>query len=316
MVLALAVAAGYFVQSDFTGVSSQPPAAVSAVLSGQPRSLMLVPNAQGTPVFGFPANTVRPQRHDLSTRSVVPVDAVYIEADVPSLGTIMATPDANCPAEMSARRAADAMVRLSVSVPCAGDRDVVIQHELVRFSARTDNDGRLETLVPALAVQAEFALFVDNIEQARTRIPVPALRNYDRAVLQWRDTGNLQLHAFAAGAGVGDAGHVWSASVQDEAGSRGFVQRLGTARADPPYLAEVFTFPRGGWQAGSDMSLKIGVALTADNCGRATHVRTFQINRGDLVMRRDMSLMLPGCEAAGSVVMLDDRFTPPMDVLR
>lgn len=277
---------------------------------------MLVPNAEGTPVFGFPADLVRPVRHDLNTRSTVPVAAVYVEADVPSLGTIMAPPDSNCPAELSARRAADAMVTLSVFLPCVVDRDVMIQHDLVRFSARTDDEGRLETVVPALAVEAEFAIFVDNVEQTRTSIPVPALRNYDRAVLQWRDTGNLQLHAFAAGAGIGDAGHVWSASVQDAAGSRGFVQRLGTDRADPPYLAEVFTYPRGGWQAASDMALKIGVALTAENCGRTTPVTTFQINRGDLVMRRDMSILLPDCTAAGTVVMLDDRFTPPVQVLR
>jgi hypothetical protein len=317
VVLALAIAAGFFVQTDFIDTARGGAAtSLPATLSAQPRSMMLVVNAGGTPIFGLPEGIVQPVPHDLNARSTASVSAAYVEADVPRLGTVMATPDQNCPVELSARRAADALVALSATLPCAPDQEVVIQHDLIRFSIRTDADGHLETLVPALSVDAEFALFVRNIEQARVSIPVPALRNYDRAVLQWRDAGNLQLHAFAAGAGIGDAGHVWSASVQDAIGSRGFVQRLGTTKADPPYLAEVFTYPQGGWQAASEMSLKIGVALTSENCGRATPVTTFQINRGDLVMRRDMSLLLPGCDAAGTVVMLDDGFTPPMQALR
>ncbi|WP_322891055.1 MULTISPECIES: hypothetical protein [unclassified Yoonia] len=316
VVLALAIGAGYVVQSDLIGTSAGPTAPLPASISAQPRSLSLVLNTQGTPAFGFPDDTFRPARHDLTTMSTVPVPAVYVEAAVPRLGTIMATPDSACPVALSARRAADAMVTLTATLPCAPDTDVLIAHDLIRFSARTDSEGLLETLVPALSVEAEFVLFTANVEQARVTIPVPALRNYDRAVLQWRGAGNLQLHSFAAGAEVGDPGHVWSASVQDTIGSRGTVQRLGTGSADPSYSAEVFTYPQGGWQGATDMALKIGVVLTAENCGRAMPVTTFQINRGDLVMRRDMSLRLPGCDGAGSVVLLDDRFTPPMPALR
>ncbi|WP_162561634.1 hypothetical protein [Yoonia vestfoldensis] len=315
VVLALAVAAGYFVQSDVEGAAPGRTAPLPAAVSLQPQSIMLVANAQGVPVFGLPDVVTRPVRHDLSTRSTVPVSAVYVEANVPRLGTIMAVPTADCPVDLSARRAADAMVTLSGSLPCMPDKDVLIQHGLIQFSATTGADGHLALDVPALAVDAEFTLLIDNVEHARISIPVPAVRNYHRAVLQWRGTGNLQLHAFAAGAQIGDAGHVWSASVQDTTGSRGFVQRVGTTQADFPYLAEIFTYPRGGWQDESDMSLKIGVALTPENCGRAAHVTTFQINRGDLVMRQNLALVLPGCAAAGTVVLLEDQFSPPMPAL-
>ncbi len=316
IVLALAIGAGYVVQSDVIGTSAASQAPLPASIAAQPRPLTMVLNSRGTPAFGFSDATFRPVRHDLATMSTVPVPAVYVETNVPRLGAIMATPDADCPVTLSARRAADAMVSLSAALPCARDTDVLITHDLIRFSARTDSEGQLELLVPALSVEAEFVLLTANVEQGRVTIPVPALRNYDRAVLQWRGVGNLQLHSFAAGANVGDPGHVWSASVQDTTGSRGTVQRLGTGTADPSYSAEVFTYPRGGWQRASDMALKIGVALTAENCGRAMPVTTFQINRGDLVMRQDLSLRLPDCDAAGSVVMLDDRFTPPMTALR
>lgn len=316
VVLALAIGAGYVVQGDVIGTPVGSKAPLTASISAQPKSLRLVLNTQGKPVFGFPDETFRPARHDLTTMPTVAVPEVYVEATVPRLGTIMATPDPACPVALSARRAAEAMVTLSATLPCAPDTDVLITHDLIRFSARTGSEGLLETLVPALSVEAEFVLLKSNVEQARVTIPVPALRNYDRAVLQWRGTGNLQLHSFVAGAEVGDPGHVWSASVQDTTGSRGNVQRLGAGTEDPSYSAEVFTYPRGGWQGAEDMALKIGVALTAENCGRAMPVTTFQINRGELVMRRDMSLRLPGCNAAGSVVMLDDRFTPPVSALR
>lgn len=316
IVLALAIGAGYVVQSDVFGTSTGSQAQRPAFIASQTRALTLVLNTQGKPAFGFPDSTFRPAPHDLTTMSTVPVPAVYIEASVPRLGTIMATPDAACPVALSALPAADAMVALTATMPCAAETDVLITHDLIRFSARTDSEGRLETLVPALSVAAEFVLFAKNVEQARVMVTVPSLRNYDRAVLQWRGAGNLQLHSFAAGAEIGDPGHVWSASVPDADRSRGTVQRLGTNRADPSYSAEIFTYPRGGVQGATDLSLKIGVALTDENCGHAMPVTTFQIIGGVLAMRRDMSLRLPGCDAAGSVVMLDDRFTPPVSALR
>jgi hypothetical protein len=191
-----------------------------------------------------------------------------------------------------------------------------VQHGMIRFSARTDANGDVQIDVPALSVDAEFALLMNNIEYARVDLPVPAVRSYDRAVLQWRGASNLQLHAFAPGATVGDAGHVWSASVHDSTETRGFVQRLGATRTDIPYLVEIYTYPRGVRSAESDLAVQIGVALTPDNCGRRTDVTTFQINRGEMVMRQILALSMPGCDAAGTVVLLGDQFRPNLEAMR
>lgn len=194
----------------------------------------------------------------------------------------------------------------TANLPCARKQEVVIKHSVLAFSAITDDDGYIHYLIPALEEDASFSILVDNVEHGTARISVPDLRAVDRVVLQWRGRENLQLHAFESGAGIGDAGHIWSASAPDSTGQRGFVDRLGLIGSDMPQMAEVFT--RLSRNDGDGLALQVGIALTMNNCGQGINATTHQINSGEWTTSQKLSLILPGCDAAGTIVMVDDHF--------
>lgn len=306
--IVFAFIAGFFVQYDDGGGAPAAPdqsPMLPAPLSGP---VIKLSNADGQAVFGFPDVVTHPRDHQFASESVAPVRAAYPEITVPRLGPLLAAPISGCEAVMNVQAAARAMVDLVASLPCAPLRDVVIRHDMLQFSAITDLNGQVAVRVPALSVEANFTLLLDNVEHVSASVQMPTVRDYDRVVLQWRGRANLQLHAFEPGAAIGDLGHIWSASVPDTTGTRGTVQRLGTMRAEIPYMAEVYTQPARQSGGADQPRLQIGIALTARNCGRGLAALTYRILRGAVPEQRNLSLILPDCEAVGTVVMLDAQF--------
>lgn len=283
------------------------------VYNKAPRSLMLSTNAQGQPVFGVPNIVTTPLDHAANAQRVVAVDAVYTELDVPTFGTIMATPAVGCETRLTARREPAAMVVLDVVAPCNANEGIVISHSGMRIAAETDRRGNAVVTVPALVPNAEFNVTFDNILSATTEIFVPELRQYDRAVLQWASGENMRLHALENGARIGDPGHVWSASLHTaedaRAGRNGFVVYLGDANAEVPYQAEIYTLPAGRMSRDGGVDLRVGVMVTAENCGREVDARTIQTNAGQMLIATDIAMQMPGCSQVGDVAFLRDKFT-------
>lgn len=309
--LAVALGVGFVVQYDEENAdASHSPAEVAE--GGAVRTLMMSTNALGEAVFGVPDVVTTPIPHFKNVQAVMAVDAVYMEFAVPQMGTILASPVAGCSTQMSAMLNIAAMVDLSISLPCAADTDFVLRHDDLIFTGRTDDDGNAALTVPALAVDATFAVLIDNVEQARVTLVVPDVLMYDRAVLQWTGTYNVQLHALESGASIGDSGHVWSASVHTAAeaitGKQGFVVRLGTTDADVPQLAEVYTYPAGRDGRDTPTVLQMGVTVTETNCGREVDAMTIQTNSGQSVVARKIAAALPGCDSVGKLAMLRDKF--------
>lgn len=276
------------------------------------RVMVLPRNSAGEAVFGVPNVVTTPLDHAANRRTVLPVDAVYTEFAVPQMGTILATPIHGCGTTLTAAAEEAAMVSLYLIAPCHADTDFMLRHEALAFTARTNDEGVASLVVPALAVEADFAALFENVEHARVSVTVPDVRIYDRAILQWDGQYNLQLHALEDGASIGDAGHVWSASVHDAddavAGEQGFVLRLGTMEADMPRLAEVYTYPAGHNRAQSQTTLQLSVAVTEENCGREVDTSTIQTSMGGPLETRQISAGLPSCDAVDQVVVLEDQF--------
>ena len=278
-----------------------------------PRSLMLSTNAQGQPVFGVPSVVTTPLDHAANLQRVMAVDAVYTELDVPNFGTIMATPAVGCETKLTARRELAAMVVLAVSAPCNENQSFVISHSGLQIAGETDRRGNAVVRIPALVPNAEFDIAFDNILNASTKIFVPELRQYDRAVLLWATTDNMRLHSLENGAQIGDPGHVWSASLhtaQDaRAGRNGFVVYLGDADAEIPFQAEIYTLPEGRMSRDGGVDLRVGVTVSADNCGREVDARTIQTNAGQMLIATDIAMQMPACSQIGEVAFLRDKFT-------
>ncbi|WP_159086884.1 hypothetical protein [Loktanella sp. Alg231-35] len=270
-------------------------------------------NAQGEAVFGVPDVVTSPLDHASNVRPIVAVDVVYTELDPPSLGTIQSNPVDGCETALTAKRHAAAMIELTVSAPCLQEEDFVIQHESLVIAGVTDDEGLAVIMAPALLAQASFSVAFDNVLEATTDIFVPEIRQYDRAVLQWQTADNMRLHALEGGAGIGDAGHIWSASIHTaedaRAGTNGFVAFLGSTDTEIPYQAEVYTFPSGQASRDGGVTLMVGVGVTKDNCAREIDAATIQTSAGQILAQSDVIVQMPACDQVGEVALQDDKFT-------
>lgn len=202
-----------------------------------------------------------------------------------------------------------AMVMLTLSAPCQPVSQVTLHHQGMMFTLSTDADGRVEAEVPALDETAVFIASFPDGAGAVAAAEVPALANYDRAVLQWQGEAALQLHAREFGAGYGEAGHVWLASARaaDEAiaGEGGFLSRLGDGTGPAPLYAEVYSFPSATIRRDGEVALTIEAEITEATCGREVSAQSIQIRPGEVPAAHDLTMTLPGCDAVGDFVVLN-----------
>ena len=312
--LTIAVAVGFVMQYSEPAPSAGP-AQDGVTYNKAPRSMMMSTNALGEAVFGVPDVVTTPLNHAANVQQVVAVDVVYSEFDVPNLGTILATPTVGCDTAISAKRLPAAIVELTIAAPCFDDASFVVMHEALKFSAVTDGDGNAVVTVPALVTKASFSVSFENVLQASTEIFVPELRQYDRAVLQCASVDNMRLHALEGGAQIGDAGHVWSASIHTaedtRAGLHGFVLYLGETEADILYQAEVYTFPAGLMNRDGGVDLLVGIGVREENCAREVEAKTIQTNAGQDLVQSDIIFKMSECDQVGEVLFLNNMFNSP-----
>ncbi len=230
--------------------------------------------------------------------------------DVASANTAPAPTD--CAPAVQARTTDAAMVALSVSAPCNIDSRGTLHHHGMMFTFLTDEEGTAELVVPALVETAVFIAEIAGGESALTMIEVPDVALYDRAVLQWQGEAGLELHAREFGAGYGEAGHVWQAAARGaasgDAGSAGFLVRLGDAAAEQALMADVYTFPRGMAAQEGTVVLTAEIEITAANCGRDIAAQSLQIGADSERTALDLTLTLPGCDATGDFLVLQNMF--------
>ncbi|MEJ6404923.1 hypothetical protein [Yoonia sp. 2307UL14-13] len=263
-------------------------------------------------VFGFPDTKQVPRGGGPLDDAVILIDETLVEQGAPRAQFVQRSPVDKCRSTLDATRELAAIVTLRLSSPCHPEADFVIWHADMAFSLRTDDTGAATVRTPALAVDAIFVATYRNIEEAHTSLKVPDVTRFDRVALHWRGRHNVQLHALEDGATFGDPGHIWSASTQNTTrahqGERGFMMRLGTTQADLPYLTEIYTFPFGSNNRTDDVSLRVGVAITADNCGRELDLVGLQTNAGQATLAERLKIELLPCDQVGQSVMREGLF--------
>lgn len=228
-----------------------------------------------------------------------PIGLLPEEEPAPALG---------CENELTATASAAAMVDLQLSAPCQPGVRVTVHHEDLKFTEITGPDGSLQITVPAFAENAMFAVTFPNGDGAVASVRVDSLPFYDRAAIQWKGQGALELHAFEFGAPYGGVGHVWSGAPRDltavNGGLGGFLVHLGNSEAAEPLMAEVYTFPTLiASQAGS-VALNVEAQVSMTNCGRRLALQSIEVHDGRVTDIHDLTLELPDCDAAGEFLVL------------
>ncbi|WP_131802577.1 hypothetical protein [Yoonia litorea] len=264
-----------------------------------------------SPVFGLPDALFRPVDHRKATQAVPDVDRIYAEFDVPVIGQLQASPASSvCTTRLTASRAPVAMVDLTVRSPCFPDTTFLIRHGPASFTVWTGAQGLATVTVPALAQRSRFSVYRQNIQYDEVEIYVPAARNYDRIALNWNTPERLDLHAFEGAAFIGGPGHIWVGSsnrASDAAsGESGYTVALGGEATEPPAQMEVYTFPAGHRAYDQSVSIRIGILLDHENCGREIDFTVIEAFGGNFPIATEASPKMPACDQVGLVVLLAD----------
>jgi hypothetical protein len=274
----------------------------AAPREGDRRGLSIVPGTGDIrPAAAAPSRLAQPEPVRLAAL------ATSDDAGGPGLPGPQAAP--GCEARLSAEARPAALVQLTLDAPCHPQARVELRHGMLEVVGFTDAAGRLEALIPALAVTAEFTALLDGLAPVAAAVEVQALADYHRVAIAWAGVGSLELHAFEDGAGYGTDGHVWHGAPQDparaESGSGGFSMRLGHADDPVPLMAEIYSVRSD--RAGS-VRLTVESPVDRNSCGLDLAGRAVEVIDGATSAPVHIVLALPHCDAAGSYLVLDNIF--------
>ncbi|WP_299650687.1 hypothetical protein [uncultured Tateyamaria sp.] len=216
----------------------------------------------------------------------------------------------SCRIVADAQNAPAAMVALTLAAPCAANERLTVHHNGMMFTETTNATGSLNVIVPALTEQAVFIMAFSNGDGAVAQTTVPELERYDRTTIQWRGRAGFELHAREFGADYGQDGHVWSGIAQNAEGmtqgNNGYIMRLGDTQSAEPLMAEVYTFPSGISAQDGTIDLSVEAEVTESNCGLEVEAQSLEMMDGGVIKTQDLTLAVPGCDAIGSFLVLNN----------
>lgn len=205
-----------------------------------------------------------------------------------------------CATDLSATPAQAGMVTLALSAPCKPNAWVSVFHDAMRFTLQTDSQGGLKVAVPALTTDAAFMVLYADGTALNAVAQVPAAEDYTHVVLQWQGRNAMQIHAFAAEADYGDAGHVWAGAPGTPEGDAGFMTVLGDATLPEAQVAEIYSVPH----TANAPRVSVEAEVTAANCGREISAETLQRNDAGVMHPAEVTFYMPGCDATGEFLVL------------
>lgn len=293
--LAVAFGAGHLVQSGFEENRAPRTAAASVV----PRTITpLAASAE--------AEQVPPTPVDAPSEIVPLVPIATGEEPAAPLATPMppaaeqaaSAAATDCALSMDVAAGPQASIDVILRAPCKPDTRVVLRHGGLAVTARTSATGALFVSLPALDAGGEVSALLSDGTSIAGAAPV-ALAGVRRVLVQWLGEDAFQLHAFENGAAFGAPGHVHAAAPV----GLGLLRQLGDSGVDLPMLAEVYTFPAGSPR----VDIQIEATASPATCGREILGEAIDVDGGRM-NRLDLTLEMPGCDALGDILVLNNPF--------
>lgn len=216
----------------------------------------------------------------------------------------------SCEILVEARPVAAAMVNLQLNAACFPNERVTVHHNGMIFTETTSDDGRMDLTVPALSEDAVFIFALSNGDGAVAQTTVEELKDFDRAVLQWKGNAGFEIHAREFGADYGDPGHLWRGAPGEistaVAGKGGVLTQLGDTDAADPFLAEVYSFPRDVEGLSGAIALSVETEVTQANCGVEIEAQSLEVQSEGGIKTQNLTLPVPACDAVGSFLVLNN----------
>lgn len=299
--LACALGIGYIMQSGDTAEQR---------ISQHSKELTDVGQIMDVQEIELTSASILPRAVRPSTPELDAVTQASFDAGTPEVVTQDTSLEPSCEITVSATPAAAAMVDIALDAPCFTNERLTILHEGLIFTQVTDDAGQLDVTVPALQEQAVFIMAFSNGDGAVVKSQISSMSFYDRAVVQWKGGSGFQMHAREFGADYDSEGHVWAGSPRSAeyaaTGRGGFLTTLGDENAPDPMMAEVYTFPSGMMSGNGEVDLSIEAEVTSSNCAQEIDAQSFETIKGGDIISRNISLIVPSCDAMGDFLVLNN----------
>ncbi len=216
-----------------------------------------------------------------------------------------------CDITADASPAPAAQVALEVSAPCHNKARLTVHHNGMFFTERTDAEGQISLTVPALSEQAVYIVAFSDGEGAVAQTRVDDIADYNRVVLQWSGAAGFELHAREFGAEYGSEGHVWAGSADAtlarlERGTGGYLTHHGRDDVGEPHSAEIYTFPATMSGRNGQIDLSVEAEITSTNCGLEIEAQTLERDASGVLRSKIVTLAVPGCDAVGDYLVLNN----------
>jgi hypothetical protein len=192
-----------------------------------------------------------------------------------------------------------AMVHLSLSAPCNRNERVIIRHAGLSFAVRTQVDGNLTSVVPALKTDVMVAVYLQDSRLVLGKVAVPEAAGYSRLALIWEPPAELELR-------VTDGYKVLVGNSTPMPGEEQRVIALGQQSVQSPVLARVYSVP--GVDLG-EVDITGELRITPASCGRTLRLDTVY-SSGGVATRSERAIPVPLCGTAGDILLLKNLGTP------
>lgn len=211
----------------------------------------------------------------------------------PVAGTTAASGADHCRPQMDLSAASGAMILLSMSAPCNRNERIIIRHSGLSFTARTEPNGSVRVLLPALKPEAMVAVYLADAHLVLGKVEVPEAASYARYAVSWEWPAELELRA-----SDGDRLLVGTPASLGAQAQR--IISLGTKDVQAPVMAHVYSVP------GSDLGsadLTGELRITPASCGRTLRLDTVYAAGGEVSMQ-EQEVAVPLCGTAGDILLL------------
>ncbi|MFD1340851.1 translocase [Litorisediminicola beolgyonensis] len=236
-----------------------------------------------------------------------PIPAIPQAAPAPAPGET-AVPQQDCSTGLTADTGAAAMVTLKIDAACHASEAFTLHHNGLMIDGRTDATGSAQLDIPAISTKAVFVLSFADGDGAVAQTEVSSLDFYDRIALQWEGPAGLQLHALEYGAAPFSDGHIWQETPGTLAaasrGEGGFLVTLGPDHTAPARRVQVYSFPAGTAARAGHVAVSVEAEVTAANCDSDLEAQVLDLRGGGRPTMRELTVAMPGCDAAGDILVL------------
>ena len=233
-------------------------------------------------------------------------------ADVEIRSASSEVTDLDCVPIMTASTGAAATIQLSIITPCHSNTPFTVHHQGMIFTAKSDESGTSQLIVPALSEMAVVVAAFSHGDVVATTVAVPDFPDFERAVLQWEGDTPVMLNAYEDHAEFESKLHISRDNPRDltqvETGSGGYLLSLGDTSVENALMAEVYTYPAGMKAAGGDVAFVVEAEITSENCDGELSAQGIQVEPTGDVSAVDLIFAMPGCDSIGDVLVLQDMF--------